>query len=199
VLGSKANSRHAGPLTPCGNHIPVLFRQPALCGHPWHCVGVVREGRCKLHDTLQPTLVPPPRRTPRKRTVEPRKGYGRLPCARSRRRRDVVPVEHVPSVTSGLVRPCPPLWCHPRHCSTIPALWKPGTMRHCHTRCCASSGLLSAEPSSQRTDDNQTGSSHTTTLEAAPGQIQTRHDARWEQDSPGQPSTPRHYAPCRHT
>jgi hypothetical protein len=27
--GSKANPCHAGPLTPLGNHIPVLFRQPS--------------------------------------------------------------------------------------------------------------------------------------------------------------------------
>jgi hypothetical protein len=27
--GSKANPRHAGPLTPLGNHIPALFRQPS--------------------------------------------------------------------------------------------------------------------------------------------------------------------------
>jgi hypothetical protein len=43
---SKANPHHAGPLTPPGNHIPVLFDQPALCDHPWPCAGVVREGRC---------------------------------------------------------------------------------------------------------------------------------------------------------
>jgi hypothetical protein len=28
--GSKANPHHAGPLTPPGNHIPALFRQPSL-------------------------------------------------------------------------------------------------------------------------------------------------------------------------
>jgi hypothetical protein len=27
--GSKANARHAGPLTPPGNHIPALFHQPS--------------------------------------------------------------------------------------------------------------------------------------------------------------------------
>jgi hypothetical protein len=32
--GSKANPRHADPLTPPGNHILALFRQPALCGYP---------------------------------------------------------------------------------------------------------------------------------------------------------------------
>jgi hypothetical protein len=79
--------------------------------------------------------------------------------------------------------PSPSALCgHPRRCATIPgtaapspALWGPGTTRHHHTRCCAPYGLPSAAPSSQRTDGDQTGSSHTTTLEAASG---------WVQDSP---------------
>jgi hypothetical protein len=44
--GSKANTHHAGPLTPLGNHNPALFDQPALCDHPWRCAGTVWEGRC---------------------------------------------------------------------------------------------------------------------------------------------------------
>jgi hypothetical protein len=40
--GQKVNPHHAGPLTPPGNHVPELFRQPALRGHPWHCTGSVR-------------------------------------------------------------------------------------------------------------------------------------------------------------
>jgi hypothetical protein len=114
------------------------------------------------------------------------KGYGRLPRACSRRHRDVGPGECVPFVTSSPVHPCPPLWHHPRRYSAIPGtaapsptLWKLGMMRHRHARCCASSGLLSAEPSSWRTDGNQTGSPHSATLEATPGQIQ---------DSPRRPS-----------
>jgi hypothetical protein len=74
VLGSKANPRHAGPLTPPGNHIPAMFHQPTLCGHPRRCAGVVREGRCQLHDMVPPTPAPPPHRTPQKRTVGPSKG-----------------------------------------------------------------------------------------------------------------------------
>jgi hypothetical protein len=46
ALGSKANPRHADPLTPPENHIPTLFDQPALCDHPRRCAGAVREGRC---------------------------------------------------------------------------------------------------------------------------------------------------------
>jgi hypothetical protein len=73
ALLSNANPSHVGPLTPPGNHIPALFHQPALCGHPRRCAGAVREGRCQLCDTVPPTPVPPPRRTPRERTVEPSK------------------------------------------------------------------------------------------------------------------------------
>jgi hypothetical protein len=76
--------------------------------------------------------------------------------------------------------PSPPALCgHPRHCVTIPGtaapsptLWEPGTTRHRHDRRCASTGLPSAAPSSQCTDGNQTGSSHTATLEAAPERVQ---------------------------
>jgi hypothetical protein len=83
--------------------------------------------------------------------------------------------------------PSPLALCgHPRHCATIPGtvapsptLWVPGRTRHRHAHRCASSGLLSAAPSSQRTDGDRTGSSHTTTLEAAPGKVQ---------DSPRRPT-----------
>jgi hypothetical protein len=76
--------------------------------------------------------------------------------------------------------PSPSALCgHPRYCATIPgtaapspALWEPETTRHHHDRCCASTGLPSAAPSSQRTDGDQTGSSHTATLEATFGEVQ---------------------------
>jgi hypothetical protein len=68
---------------------------------------------------------------------------------------------------------------HPHHYAAIPgtaasspALWKPGTMGHRHTRRCASSDPPSAQPSSRCTGGDRTRSSHTTTLEAAPGQSQ---------------------------
>jgi hypothetical protein len=78
--------------------------------------------------------------------------------------------------------PSPPVLCgHPCRYATIPgtaalslALWKPGTTRHYHAHCCASYGPPSAALSSQRTDGNRTGSSHATTLEAAPGRV---HDS----------------------
>jgi hypothetical protein len=71
------------------------------------------------------------------------------------------------------------LLCHLQPCVAIPAavppsraLWEPGTARHRHDRYCASIGLLSVAPSSQRTDGDQMGSSRTATLEAASGQVQ---------------------------
>jgi hypothetical protein len=80
--GSKVNPCHAGPLTPPGNHISALFRQPSPCGHPWHCRGAVREGQCQICDTVPPTPVRPARRTLRKRTSEPSKRV-RTPTPRS--------------------------------------------------------------------------------------------------------------------
>jgi hypothetical protein len=102
----------------------------------------------------------------------PRRGYGRLPCARKD--------DAVTSDQWSVSPPSPPALCgHPCHCATIPgtaapspALWKPGATRHRHAHYCASSGLPSVEPSSQRTDGDQTRSSHSTTLEAAPGRVQ---------------------------
>jgi hypothetical protein len=82
--------------------------------------------------------------------------------------------------------PTPALRGHLRRCATIPStaapspvLWEPGTTGHHHTRCCASTDPPSAAPPSHRTDGDQTRSSHTATLEAAP---------RQKQDSPRHPT-----------
>jgi hypothetical protein len=99
----------------------------------------------------------------------------------------------------------PALCGHPRHCAAIPgtaasspALWEPRTTGHLHARCCAASGPLSAQPSSRRTDGDQTRSSHVATLEALLDKHKTCHDTRPKRASPGQPSTPQHCVPCRH-
>jgi hypothetical protein len=109
---SKANPRHAGALTPPGNRIPALFRQPALCGHPQHCAGAVRQGRCQLRDTVPPTPVRPPRRTPRRRAGNPRERYGCLPRARAGRCRDIRPAWRC-------------LLCHLQPCAAFPAAVPP--------------------------------------------------------------------------
>jgi hypothetical protein len=143
----------------------------------------VREGQCQLRDTVPPTPVRPPRHTPQKRTAEPSKEV-----------RTPTPAPALDNaVTSdqwSASPPSPPALCgHLRCCATIagtaaasPTLWEPGTTRHHHARCCASYGLPSAAPSSQLTDGDQTGNSHTATLEAAPGRVQ---------DSPRRPARAR--------
>jgi hypothetical protein len=108
----------------------------------------------------------------------PRKGYGRLPRARSGQRRDVGLVERVSSITSGPVWPSPPLCRHPRHYSIIPdtvGAWDDGT-----PPCPPLHFLLPfVSPTLERAYRREpTRSSRTITLEAAPG---------WAQDSPRRP------------
>jgi hypothetical protein len=67
-----------------------------------------------------PTLVQPARRTLERGWRNPRKGDGRLSCARPGRCHDVEPVRHVSSVTISPVRPSPLPRHHLEHCSTIP-------------------------------------------------------------------------------
>jgi hypothetical protein len=82
--------------------------------------GTVQYGQCQLRDTVPPTPVRlriAPLEGGRR---NPRKGYGRLPRVHTGRRRDVGLVERVSSANSGLVRPSPPLYYRPGHCSAIP-------------------------------------------------------------------------------
>jgi hypothetical protein len=88
--------------------------------------------------------------------------------ARPGQRRDIKPARRVSSVTIGPVRPSRALQRHPL------TLWEYGAIRRHHASCCAPYGFPSTPPSSQCTDDNQTGSSHTATLKAATGWIQGR-------------------------
>jgi hypothetical protein len=86
---------------------------PALCGC---CAG----RSVSFRDTVPPTPIPPPRCPPRKRTIDPRKGYDHPFCACRGRRRDVRPAGRISLVTSSPVRPFPPLCHRPRHCSIVP-------------------------------------------------------------------------------
>jgi hypothetical protein len=114
------NPRRADPLTPPGNQILVLFDQPTLCSHTQHNAGAVREGRCHSMTLCHPLLyllhVAPLERGRR----HSQKRYGHQLRARPGRRRDVRPAGRVFSITSGPVRPSPPLCRHPRHCRVIP-------------------------------------------------------------------------------
>jgi hypothetical protein len=194
--GQKANPLHAGPLTPPGNHIPALFRQPALCGHPWHCAGKASVNSVTLCHPLpyDPHVVP--LEGGRQNTL---KRYRRLPRARIGQRRDIRPVERVSSVTSALCGP-------PRRCAAIPgtaapslalcgslerqdiattAAVRPPALHQLHprvsVRMATKQGILTQPPSKPLLDG-----------------YRARHDARREQDSSGRPSTPRHCAPRRH-
>jgi hypothetical protein len=125
------NPRHTGPLTPLGNHIPALFDQPTLCGHPWRCESTVREGRCHFHDTVPPTLVPPPRCPLEIGRWRPRKGNDHL--HRRKGSGATAGDDAVTQVRRGRSSQSPPALCgHPRHCVAIlgtavssPALWEP--------------------------------------------------------------------------
>jgi hypothetical protein len=127
-----------------------------------------------------PTPIRPGRRTLERGRWNPRKGDGRLSRSRSGRRRDVRPVRHISSITISPARPSPPPQRHPGTAAPSPALWEYGATRRCHASCYAPYGFPSAAPSSQRTDDDRMGGSHTATLEVAPGRIQatSRHSAR---------------------
>jgi hypothetical protein len=102
----------------------------------------------------------------------PRKRYEHQPYTRAGRRRDVGPVDRGSSDTFGSVRPSSPLYHHLGHGSTIPsAVGNQDDETSLRPLLC----ILrppSAELSSQRTEGDRTGSPHTTTLEAAPVQIQ---------------------------
>jgi hypothetical protein len=115
------NPRHAGPLTPPGNPTPALFRQtPALCGHPRHCT--VLCGKASVNSVTLCRLLPYDRHAaPSKEdggTLE--KGRDTSPTPSAGWRCDIRPVECVSTVTSGTVRPSPPLCCHPGHYNTHP-------------------------------------------------------------------------------
>jgi hypothetical protein len=169
---SKANPHHAGPLTPPGNHIPALFRQPYSRGHLRHFTALC--GKASVNSV---TLYHP---LSYGRCAAPLKEDGGI----LEKGTDIYPAptqdKAVTSDKWSASPPSPPALCgHPRRCVTIPgtaapspALWEPGTTRHRHARCCAPYDLLSAAPSSQRTDSDQTGSPRTATLEAAPGREQ---------------------------
>jgi hypothetical protein len=118
--GSRANPRHASPLTPPG----IVSRR---CSANPPCAAILSTVRelCGKAGVNSVTLcLPLPyglHVAPLKRGWRnPRKRYRCLPRTRAGQHRDIRPVERGSSVTSGPVRPSPPLCHHPGHCSTIP-------------------------------------------------------------------------------
>jgi hypothetical protein len=103
--------------------------------------------------------------------------------------------------------PSPSTLCgHPRRYTTIPstaapspAPWEPRTTRHHHTRCCATSSPPSTQPSSWRTDDDQTRGFHSAPSKLPLDEHMTRRDARQKQDLSGRPSSPWRCTPYRHS
>jgi hypothetical protein len=138
---------------------------PTLCGC---CAG----RSVSFHDTVPPTRVPPPRRPLERGRRHPRKGYDHLLCTRRGRRCDVRPAKRVFPITSGPVRPSPPLCRHPRHCSVIPTTvgtQVDGTSPHPPLCSPWSSVTLALKSAYGRRPSK---SSSATTLEATPGQAQ---------------------------
>jgi hypothetical protein len=188
----KANPYHVGALIPPGNRLPALFRQPALCGHPQHCAGAVRQGRCQLRDIVPPTLVRPPRAHPSWEdggTLE--RGTDAYPA--------LAQDDAVTSGQWGMSLPSPlPLCGHPGRCATIPDIvgsWDGGTAPHLPLCDFQPSVIMTLEPMYGRQPNKRLPH---TTLEAALGQAQdsSRRPARGK---PGGPSTPWCCTSYRHT
>jgi hypothetical protein len=131
--------------------------------------------------------------------LNPRKGYGRLPRARMRRCRDVGLVERVSSANSGPVRPSPPLCCHPEYCNTIPVAVGPWD-----DKTSPSPPLYILRPCVSYTFEPAYGQRLKRKVPTQPpskpllGGHRTRHDAHWERDSSGRPTTPRRCTPYRY-
>jgi hypothetical protein len=130
----------------------------------------------------------------------PRKGYRRLPRARTGQRRDVGLVERISSAKSGPVRPSPPLCSHVGHCSAIP-----GTVGARDNKTLPSPSLCILRPYVSYTLELAYGRRPKQEAPTQPplksllGRHRTRHDTRWGRDSSGRPSTPRCCTPYRHT
>jgi hypothetical protein len=162
--------------------------------------GTVRYGQCQLRDTVPPTLVRPTRHTLERGWRNPRKGDRHLFRARPGPRRDVGQVRRVSFITICPVWPSPPSQRHPGHCSAIPDTVQargdktPPRPRLCPLRPPVSCTLESAyrrRPNEKLLRHHPQSHSWTDT-----GHAMT---LRQKQDSPGQPSTPRHCTPCHHT
>jgi hypothetical protein len=176
-------SRHCST-NPPGEVIPTTIR---------HCVvrPVSAPRHCATHSR---TAGAPP---PQKRTVEPSKGDGRQSCAHTGPCRDV---GRVPAITISPVRPSPPSWRHPEHCSSIPDTVEARGNRTSPRPLLRPvrppvSGTL--EPARGRPPNGRPLCHHPRSRSWT--DIWRAMTSRRKQDSPGRPSTPRHCTPRHHT
>jgi hypothetical protein len=200
VPGSKANPRHAGPLTPPGNQIPVLFCQPSLSGHPWHCTGLCSEASVNSVTLCRPLpydLRAAPLEGGRR---NPRKWYGRLLHTHKGRRSDVELVERVSSEQL-------------RSCAAIPTAVLPSRALQRHPRCCGNLGQqdvttpAAVRPPAFRQPNPRAGVRTTTKQDDSTvppskpllDEHRIRCDVPPEHDSPGRPPFPWSCTPYRHT
>jgi hypothetical protein len=163
------------PCTPppdvLGNHIPALFCQPSLCGHPRHCTTL-----CSKASVSSATLCRP--LSYGRRAAPSKEDGGTL-----ERGTDAYPAlaqDHAVTSDQWSGSPLSPSarYGHPRRHDAIPStaapsptLWERGATRRRHARRCAPYDIPSNAPSSQHTGDDLMEDSYTATLKAAPGRI----------------------------
>jgi hypothetical protein len=166
---------------------------PPLCD-------AVRHDRCQSYDTVPPTLVRLTRRALESGRRNPRRRDERLFHTCPGLRRDVRLAGPVTSVVVGPVQPSLPSQRHPGHCITTPYTVgvrsdkTPPRRLLCALRPPVNGTLESAcgRPPNERPLHRHPRSCSWT----GTGHAMMPHQ---EQDSPGWPSTPWHYAPYRYT
>jgi hypothetical protein len=160
----------------------------------------VRHGQQPPRGTVPPIPVRPAHRTLEKGWQNPRREDTRLLHARTGRRRDVMSVGAVTSISIGPVRPSPPSRRHPGHFITIP-----DAVEACGDRTPPRQPLCLVRPHVNGTLESSRGRpSNGQPLRCHPRNCswtRTRHamTPRQKRDSPGRPSTPRNYTSCLHT
>jgi hypothetical protein len=180
--------------------IPVLFRQPPCEAIPGSASELCRKAGVNYVTLCRPLPYGPHAAPLERGWQNPRKRYGDLPRSHAGQRRDVGPVGRVSSVTPCPVRPSPPLCHHPEHCNIIP-----GTVGAQDDKTSPHPQLCTLRPSVSCTLESAYKRRPKREVATQPPSkplldgYRTRHDTRWEQDSPGQRSAPRRCTPYHHT
>jgi hypothetical protein len=173
---------------------------PTLPARPSPLCDAVRHGQQQPHGTVPPSPVRPTHRTLEKGWRSPRREDGRLLHTHTGQRRDVRPVGAVASIAIGPVRPSPPSRHHPGHYTNIP-----DAMEACSDRMPPRRLLCLVRPHANGALESSRGRpSNRRPLRRHPRSRSWMCTGRTmtpcqKQDSPGQPSTPWHCAPCLYT